>query len=183
MPTPPEEAILVARAQCGDRAALEAVVAAIQPPLLRYVTRLIGRDAAADIVQDALIAVVQKLAWLSRPELFRAWAFRIASRLAWRHLRRERRWRHEEPSADALDQLVAPERGFDDELLRDLLERSDVLSEANRAVFVLHFQEGLTLSEVAAVLEIPLGTVKSRLAYGLGSLRKHLAHTQGDSRG
>jgi len=51
---------------------------------------------------------------------------------------------------------------------------SDALSAASRAVLVLHFEEDMTLVEVAAVLEIPLGTVKSRLASGLATLRKEL---------
>jgi DNA-directed RNA polymerase specialized sigma24 family protein len=59
-------------------------------------------------------------------------------------------------------------------LIRALLD-SDLLSPASRAVMVLHFQEGLTLPEVAAVLEIPLGTAKSRLAYGLASVRRHMS--------
>jgi len=138
------------------------------------VSGVIGRDAAADIVQDALITVVRKLAWLSQPHLFRAWSFRIASRLAFRHLRKERRWVRHETDAAVLEQIAAPEP-VDADLLQDLLDRSNLLSEASRAVFVLHFQEGLTLAEVAAALEIPLGTVKSRLAYGLTLLRKHLA--------
>lgn len=60
------------------------------------------------------------------------------------------------------------------ELLRELLSL-DGLSAPNRAVLALHFQEELTLVEVAAILELPLGTVKSRLAYGLSAIRKHLS--------
>jgi RNA polymerase sigma-70 factor (ECF subfamily) len=62
----------------------------------------------------------------------------------------------------------------DNERLTELLE-SEALSPASRAVLVLHFQEEMQLDEVAAVLEIPLGTVKSRLAYGLRTLRRYLA--------
>jgi RNA polymerase sigma-70 factor, ECF subfamily len=50
----------------------------------------------------------------------------------------------------------------------------DGISPASRAVLVLHFTEDLPLPDVAAVLEVPLGTVKSRLAYGLATLRKQL---------
>jgi RNA polymerase sigma-70 factor (ECF subfamily) len=50
----------------------------------------------------------------------------------------------------------------------------DGISPASRAVLALHFQEEMSLPEVAALLEVPLGTVKSRLAYGLASLRKRL---------
>lgn len=69
--------------------------------------------------------------------------------------------------------LPAPEPPPNSELLAELLD-GNVLSPASRAVLVLHFQEDMELAEVAAVLEIPLGTVKSRLAYGLKTLRRYL---------
>jgi RNA polymerase sigma-70 factor (ECF subfamily) len=105
--------------------------------------------------------------------LVRPWAFRIASRAAFRRLRKERRLAGYGGDEDALDELAAAEPPADD-LLRELLA-STLLSPASRAVLVLHFQEEMPLAEVAAVLEIPLGTVKSRLAYGLRALRRHLA--------
>ena len=77
-----------------------------------------------------------------------------------------------------LDTLTARTDCPADEAMERLLA-SDVLSPAARAVLVLHFQEEMTLAEVAAVLELPLGTVKSRLASGLAALRKHL-RTEGD---
>jgi len=70
--------------------------------------------------------------------------------------------------------LPAPEAPPDNALLAELLD-AELLSPASRAVLVLHFQEEMQLDEVAAVLEIPIGTVKSRLAYGLKSLRKYLS--------
>jgi RNA polymerase sigma-70 factor (ECF subfamily) len=59
------------------------------------------------------------------------------------------------------------------ELLRQLLE-TGTISPASRAVLMLHFEEDLSLPEISAILGIPLGTVKSRLAYGLNSIRRHL---------
>jgi RNA polymerase sigma-70 factor (ECF subfamily) len=73
----------------------------------------------------------------------------------------------------AIDSTAAPDVVPTDDLLRELLD-SKALSPASRAVLVLHFQEEMELAEVAAVLEIPLGTVKSRLAYGLKTLRRYL---------
>jgi len=73
-----------------------------------------------------------------------------------------------------LEALVAPAARPSDEGLRALLD-SAALSPASRAVLILHFQEDMPLAEVAAVLEIPVGTVKSRLAYGLTALRRHFA--------
>jgi len=54
----------------------------------------------------------------------------------------------------------------------------DGISPASRAVLVLHFQEEMSLLAVAAILEVPLGTVKSRLAYGLKALRTQLVQNR-----
>lgn len=170
--TPQNEVMWALRAQCGDGEALELLLRSAQPSLYRYVCRIAGPSDADDVVQDVLIAVARKIAWLTEPRLFRAWAFRIASRAAFSHLRKRRR-RAAHEAEDAVDSVAAPDPPPTDEVLRELLE-SDVLSPASRAVLVLHFQEEMELAEVAAVLEIPLGTVKSRLAYGLRTLRRYL---------
>jgi RNA polymerase sigma-70 factor, ECF subfamily len=73
----------------------------------------------------------------------------------------------------AIECTPAPEVHPHEELLQVLLN-ADFVSPGSRAVLVLHFQEDLPLAEVAAILEIPLGTAKSRLAYGLAALRKQL---------
>jgi RNA polymerase sigma-70 factor (ECF subfamily) len=180
--TPPEETRWVIRAQCGERDALERLLRSVQPALHRYVRRLIGDSHADDVVQDVLIAIARKVTWLSEPQFFRAWAFRIASRAAFDHLRRERRQGRHDSDDVVLDALPAPEPPPSQEWLRALLD-SDLLSPASRAVIALHFQEELTLAEVAAVLEIPLGTAKSRLAYGLTVLRRHIATKKESSHG
>ena len=64
----------------------------MQVPLRRYVAGLVGSDDADDILQDVLVIVARKVYWLEQPELFRAWAFRIASRAAFRHLKKRKRW-------------------------------------------------------------------------------------------
>ena len=64
------------------------------------------------------------------------------------------------------------------ELLRQLLA-ADTISPTSRAVLILHFEEELSLPEVAAILDIPVGTAKSRLGYGLSSIRKHLKASGG----
>ena len=177
MATPIHESASVVRAQCGDREALELLLRSAQPPLHRYVSRLIGATAADDVVQEVLVTLARKLTWLAEPTLFRAWMFRIASRRAFDHLRSERR-RAEHPLDEEVQVgLAAPEPIPSDDLLRELLD-SDRLTPASRAVLVLHFQEELPLAEVAAILEIPLGTVKSRLAFGLKALRRHLSNTR-----
>ena len=64
------------------------------------------------------------------------------------------------------------------ELLQQLLA-SETISPASRAVLMLHFAEELSLPEVAAILDIPLGTAKSRLAYGLRAIRRDLKQLGG----
>jgi RNA polymerase sigma-70 factor, ECF subfamily len=149
----------------------------VQPSLRRYLMRLVGASSADDVLQEALILVSRKLKWLDVPEAFYPWAYRVASRVAFRHLKKEKRWSSQVRDEVVLDDLPAAESVVPPELLPELLQ-SDSLSAASRAVLVLHFQEEMPLPEIAAILEIPLGTVKSRLAYGLAALRKKLDPTR-----
>ena len=173
MATSKQEAQWVLRAQCGDREALELLLRSLQPVLHRYLTRLAGSSSADDVLQEVLIVLCRKLKWLENPEVFRAWAFRIASRAGFRYLKKEKRLSAQYDDDAVLDEFAAPASAPPRELLPELLN-SEAVSPASRAVLTLHFQEELSLPEVAAILEIPLGTVKSRLAYGLAALRKTL---------
>ena len=161
------------QAQCADREALERLLHTVQPALQRYIRRITGPTLADDVMQETFIVVASKLKWLEDPDLFRPWLFRIASRLAFRQLRKERRWRSDDSQ---LEYLPAPDVNPPDTRLLKLID-SDILSPASRAVMALHFEQEMSLPEVAAILEIPLGTVKSRLAYGLAAIRKHLDKT------
>jgi RNA polymerase sigma-70 factor, ECF subfamily len=152
---------------------VEAVLRSIQPALLRYAARIVGATEADDVVQEALLIIVRKLTWLEEPRLFRAWAFRIASRVAFAHVRKTRREPVDDVSDSVLEAVAAPATPPSEAALAELLTSGRV-SPASRAVLVLHFQEEMPLAAVAAVLDIPLGTVKSRLAYGLKALRQQL---------
>src|SRR6185437_13376494 len=99
----------VIEAQCGDRDAIEHVLRTIQVPLRRYVQRLVGATATDDVLQTTLISIAKHLKWLAEPRLFRRWAYRIASRAAFDHLRRERRRGAHDSDETLLDNLVAPE--------------------------------------------------------------------------
>jgi RNA polymerase sigma-70 factor, ECF subfamily len=86
-----EEALWVLRAQCDDREALELLLRHIQPSLRRYLTGVVGPSDIDDVLQDVLLIIYRKLRWLHAPELFRPWAFRIASRAGFRFLKKRRR--------------------------------------------------------------------------------------------
>ena len=160
MATPRQEAHWVLRAQCDDREALELLLRSVQPSLHRYLCTVAGESHADDVLQEVMITVSRKLKLLHTPELFRPWAYRIATRHAFRYLKNERRWPEQVKDEFVLEEVATPETQSI-ELLRELLG-SDMISPASRAVLVLHFQEELPLPEVAAILGIPLGTAKSR---------------------
>ena len=175
------ESFLVLRAQSGDRGALDALLASVQEPLYRYVLSLVGeRQTAEDALQETFVRVYRKLGWLREPELFRPWAYRIATREAFRQLKRERRWAEQVRDEDELKAVAAPppREEVAPELAARLRETVATLPPASRAVVVLYYLHEMSLEETAAVLGVPLGTVKSRLAYGLGALRRQLKETE-----
>jgi RNA polymerase sigma-70 factor, ECF subfamily len=154
----------------------------VQEPLLRYVLSVAGERAMAeDVLQEVFLKIYRKLMWLEEPALFRPWAYRIATREAFKHLKRERRWSEQVRDETVLDAVAAtrvPDEGLAAELRERLPGLLDRVSPASRAVLVLHYLDGMRLGEVAAVLEVPVGTIKSRLAYGLASLRRAMAQTE-----
>lgn len=178
MQTSVEEMQWVLRAQCRDREALEALLRSVQPSLRRFLSGVTGATDADDVLQDVMLIVVRRIGTLNEPKLFRPWMFRIASREAFRHVKKRRLWqgRHEDDAQ--LDELPMPAAPPSDERLRELLAAGSI-SPASRAVLLLHFEEELSLPEVAAILDIPLGTAKSRLAYGLRAIRRHVMDSGG----
>lgn len=169
----PSEFMLVALAQNGDRVALEALFRRLHQPLRAYVGQMLGSSHTDDVLQEIALTIFQNLRYLRHPAAFRPWAFRLASRHVFRHLRREARWRRLEADPDLICSAAAP--GLPPEgMAPHLLAVVDQLSPASRAVLLLHYQQDLSLEETAGVLGIPLGTVKSRLAYGVSMLRKLL---------
>ena len=171
------DGVVVARAIAGDRDVLDDILAALQRPLYRYISRLLThRETAEDALQEVLFRICRKIVWLRDPELLRPWAFRIASRECFRQLRSEKRRGEEVLDLDALE--AGAGESIPQEWEPRLLDWVDELPPASRAVIVLHYLEEMSLHEVAGVLDIVPGTVKSRLAYGLARLRRHAAGTQ-----
>lgn len=173
--TSERESWWVLRAQSGSHEALNELFKSVQDPLFRYIVSLVkDRQLAEDILQEVFIRIYRKLRWLREPGAFRAWSYQIASREAFRYLNRERRWSEQIRDEATLGGLPSSERDaeFPPELIETLPQLVDGLSPASRAVVVLYYLHEMSLVETAAVLDIPVGTVKSRLAYGLASLRR-----------
>lgn len=154
---------LVRAAQRGDTLALNDLLDQLAP----YVGRICGPIAlgnGADATQEALVAIVRSLRTLREPTAVFGWARTIAAREAVRVARRNERL---VPG----DMAELPDRG-DPQIsvdVRDVLAR---LSPEHRAVLVLRDLEGLDEQTAAALLDVPAGTVKSRLHRARASFRK-----------
>lgn len=172
-----QETWLALRAQTGDREAFDQLFRLLQEPLYRYIFSLVGaRALAEDILQEVFILIYRKIRWLREPELLRPWVYRIATREAFKNLKRERRWSDKTEDESALLDLPAPSR---DELAPELIAQLVAkLSPASRAVIVLHYLHEMPLAEIAEVMGVAVGTVKSRLAYGLDLMRRQLTLNQ-----
>jgi len=176
-----QETWLALRAQAGDREAFDRLFRLLQEPLYRYIFSLVGaRAPAEDVLQEVFILIYRKIRWLREPELLRPWVYRIATREAFKHLKRERRWADKAEDESVLLDLPAPTRDelapeMIDQLVAQLVEK---LSPASRAVIVLHYLHEMPLAEIAEVMGVAVGTVKSRLAYGLDLMRRQLTLKQ-----
>lgn len=171
MTDPRRQARLVLQACLGQRDALEQILLDVQAPLLGYITSVVGRTIADDVLQETLLQICRKISWLRDPELFKPWAYRIASRSCFKSLKKERRLFALESEAAPLGEealLLQPEL----QLFLDMPELLMKISPASRAVLHLHYLQELSIQEVAAILDITVGTTKSRLAYGLSCLRQ-----------
>jgi RNA polymerase sigma factor (sigma-70 family) len=144
---------LVRAAQSGDALALDRLLDELAPYVLR-ICRGIALNHADDAAQEALVAIVRHLRTLREPAALHGWARRIATREAVRAARAVG------GNAELPDQIPAhgdPMLGVE---VRDQLDR---MEPAHRAIIVLRDLEGLTEEQVAEILGVAQGTVKSRL--------------------
>ena len=166
---------LAARAQLGDRAALEELLRSLELRLLDHVRTIVkDNDLADDVLQETLLRVCRRLRSLREPEWIRAWAFRIATREAVRAARAVRD-RPLEAVDDWTEVPVPDQAGHvvgDEDLLTELPAHLDALPRRCQLVLKMRYMQELSQQEIAEALEIPIGTVKSRIAYGLSLLRK-----------
>ena len=161
---------LVEQAQRGDRQAFASLAYVLSDRLFGVAHRILRDfDAAGDALQDALVRIWRDLPDLRDPARFEAWAYRLLVRACMDQLRSAKR--------HGPDLQLLPNDGVEDDpelilVVRDQLDRAfRRLPHDQRAVVVLHYYRDLPLSEIAEALEIPIGTVRSRLHYARRALR------------
>ncbi len=179
---------LVERALAGDGAAFEALLERYRAPIRRHLLRYTHDDVAAqDLLQETFLRVWTRGDQWDARGTFRAWLYRVATNLALNHLRTVRRRREtslemesdvETEEADLVPAWIVDDTSLGPQAaLEQAEERQQVrrlvaaLPDEKRAVFRLVHEMELTIHDTAAQLEIPEGTVKSRLHYA----RKQLA--------
>jgi RNA polymerase sigma-70 factor (ECF subfamily) len=166
--------ILVERAQQGDRDAYEQLARSSARRLFLVASRILrDNDAAEDAVQQTLVSIWRDLPTLRDPDRFEAWTYRIVVRQCRAEARRGRRMRVD--LVDISDSMAAEVDAIAAVDIRDELGRAfDALSQDHRTVVVLHHMVGLPLAEIAEILDVPYGTVGSRLHHATRALRTAL---------
>jgi RNA polymerase sigma-70 factor (ECF subfamily) len=165
------EEYLVACARLGDRDALGRLAVRWQKPLLVHAWRLLGDDAAAqDAVQEGWVEIVRGIGRLGDTAAFPAWAYRIVTRRCARVVGRVQRGRRLE-AALATEVEVPADMGpatSDIDLVRRVIRQ---LPAAQQAAVALFYLEEMSVAEVAVALDVPSGTVKTRLMHARAKLR------------
>jgi RNA polymerase sigma-70 factor (ECF subfamily) len=164
------ERSLVEQAQRGDREAFTRLAFELSDRLFAVAHRILRDfDSAGDALQVTLLRIWRDLPTLRDPSLVEAWAYRVLVRACHDELRKLRR------QAPALH-LLAVDGAEEDPAIsiadREQLDRAfRTLTAEQRAAIVLQYYRDLTLSEIAEVLGVPIGTVRSRLHYAKRALR------------
>jgi RNA polymerase sigma-70 factor, ECF subfamily len=169
---------LVSSAQNGDRNAFSELVRIHSLGVRNVVYRVCGnRQMAEDAAQEAFIRAWTKLSSYSPKVSFKSWLYRIAVNAALDMLRKEKRI-----LPNALEDLKLRDINPTPEAMLASTERADLiakalssLSDASRTVLILREYEELSYNEIAETLEIPMGTVMSRLSYARKLLKEKLA--------
>ena len=166
---------LALRLRHGEPAAFAELVRTMERPLLYYLTKLVGADAALDVLQDTWVAAFRAAGRLDDPGRLRPWLYRIARGRAIDRVRKDRsedrlRQAHAEEVTTAADE--EPAFGPDDAAA--IHKALDALDVRHREVLVLHFLEEMPVADVAGVVGCPEGTVKSRIYHAKRALRAAL---------
>ena len=175
----PVTTALLHRAQAGDQKALGELTEKYHQPLLTMVSRMVQHpELAADIYQQACLKVVKFLHTFDGQYKFSTWFYRVVRNEALNELRR--RNRSSDVSIDDVAELLVDER-WNPTLDRHMLELQAALStaftlvpELQRQLIILQHNENLSYSEIAEVMDLPIGTVKSRIFRGHEHVRRYL---------
>ena len=169
-----EDELLVIRCQLGERAAFDELVERWYPPVWMYLRRVAGGDEAArDVAQDVWLRALRGIGRLRDGSKLRPWLFGIARRALMDRLRQQYATRGDSD----VDVEALPAGAFSDDSRDEMTAMEDELARLpviEREVLTLFYLREMSLAEVAEVLDLPVGTVKSRLFRARQLLRRGL---------
>jgi RNA polymerase sigma-70 factor (ECF subfamily) len=168
---------LVLRCQDRDAEALRELVGRYGHRIWRHALYLTGQhEAAREVAQETWLSIVRGLPHLRDPATFRTWAYRIVARRSadWIRRRQSDRAHAQHASGAGEPATPAPPSRADEDELTVLRHAIRQLPPHQRSVLYLHYRDELGIREIAAVLGIPPGTVKSRLHHARNALRETL---------
>jgi RNA polymerase sigma-70 factor (ECF subfamily) len=170
----PGDELLVIRCQLGERQAFDDLIDRWHEPLWKYAHRLTGSDdAAKEVAQDVWLRVLRGIHRLRDGSKLRAWLFGIARRTLMDRLRAQ----YARPAMTDVDLAEVVSNPVPDSIEDDLAALDQELARLpviEREVLTLFYLQELSLAEIADVLAVPAGTVKSRLFRARQMLRKEL---------
>ncbi len=178
MTSPGTDMELVARVVSGDEDAFDAVMRDHEERVFAVCLRVLGnRESALDATQDTFLTVFRKAAQFQGKSALGTWIYRIAVNTCYDQIRRSKR-RPLDPLPDHVDPSdPSAEEALESASLRPEIEAAlAALPPEFRSAVVLADIEGLSLPEVAEVLDVPVGTVKSRVFRGRRLLADRLGN-------
>lgn len=148
----------------GNQQAFSELYQRYNERLYYYFFRMLGgsADLANDFLQEVFMKLIEKPERFNPAYSFKTWIFSIAYNLCKNEYRR-REVRKESPPAELHTAPVVPDSISPDELLNRIFQSLDYISAEHRSVFILHYREGFPVKEIAQMLDLAEGTVKSRL--------------------
>lgn len=175
---------LIAQFQKGNVQAFDVLVRRYKDQLLNYVFRFVGnRVDAEDIVQETFLRVYKNKHYYKEIAKFSTWVYTIAGNLAKTELRRRKRRKifsvsnfvNDERDFDIPDTARNPEKEVDSSMKDDVIQRTiEKLPPKFKEVILLRDVQGFAYEEISQILNIPLGTVKSRVNRGRLKLQEDL---------
>ena len=180
---------LVTRAKAGDDEAFAQLMRDNEKRIYNLTLRMTGNpDDAMDLAQETFLNAWRGLNFFKGDSAFSTWVYRLASNACIDHLRRKKRRQdisapmpvdeEDNSQPDIPDERFQPEQELERrELQRAVAQGLEQLSDEHRQVLVMREINGLSYQEIADVLDLEAGTVKSRIARARNSLRKILVES------
>jgi RNA polymerase sigma-70 factor (ECF subfamily) len=180
-----DETTIVARAKAGNPQAFERLVDRYQTAVFRYTYRMVeDRGTAEEVVQETFVAAWRGLPALADPAAFRGWLYRIATRRAFDVLRAPRPYVGLPPEDDEPARAVGNPTATSVDPAQVTVQRAQVralqqalttLPPQQRAAWTMRTLEGLSYEEIATALNLPVSTVRGRIARARQSLAEKMS--------